>query len=109
MNKTEFTIKKREDLKFRTAFKSGTEILAFQLVMNFTDVDKTVECMNWLLERIEVYIAEQWIPVKEQKYDVFNPAYLSEDLVAQQQLIFYMMNYIKEVFQQSNESSQKQQ
>lgn len=109
MNKEEFTIAKRPDLKFRTAFKSGTELLSLQFVLDFSNFNKTTEAFNWLLERVEVLYVNQWTPVKEEGYDVFNPPYLSEDLVSQQQIIMYMLNYVKEVFRQSNESSQKQQ
>lgn len=109
MEKREFKIKKREDLTFRTAFKSGIELLSLQLVMDFNNIEKTTDCINWLLERVEVYYVNQWVPVKESKFDVFNPPALENDLVSQQQIVFYMLKYIKEVFQQSNESSQEQQ
>lgn len=108
MNKSEFKIDSRPDLEFRTAFKSSLEILSFQMTASFDDADKMSKTFDWLLRRVEVKIAGQWVPVKEGG-NVYNPAVLEDDLTALQQIISEMLSFVKDVFQKSRESSQKQQ
>lgn len=108
MEQTTFKIKSLPDLEFRTAFKSGIELLSFKMTMGFDSIEGTTDGLNWLLERVEVNIGGKWLPIKEPGMEVYYPDNLGNDLVALMEIAFQMLATIKAVFKKSSELSQKQ-
>lgn len=109
MDKQEFKVESRPDLSFRSAFNGALEVLSFQMTADFSDADKMSKTLSWLLERVEVCILGQWLPVKEKGRQIYNPAVLEEDVLALQEIAMQMLAIVKAVFQKSRESKPQQQ
>lgn len=89
---------------FRIMRMSMIEVLALQSIMDTDNMDKLVQCYSFILEHIEVNIADRWVPVKEKGKDIYYPVNIQEDAIAQFELIRYVLTeFIKPLFQKSNE------
>ena len=95
----ELTIKENT---YRIKQMNAIELLSIQTCIDLSNVDEAINTYNFILERLEVKIKDQWLPVKEKNKDIFYPADVENDFETLQKLITHFLSYIKEVFQKSN-------
>ena len=66
-----------KDNEYRIKKMNAIEILALKSQIDFSTVESTIKCYSTILERIEVKVKDQWIPVKDK--DNYYPAELEND------------------------------
>lgn len=97
-----FTIGSHE---FRVAKMNAVEVLALNSQVGLDTVEEAEKFFNAILERVEVKCGDGWLPVKEKGRSVFYPAGIDEDVQTIQTIVgTFMRDYLKPVFQKSNES-----
>lgn len=84
------------DNEYRIKKMNAIEVLALKSQIDFSTMESTIKCYSTILERIEVKVKDQWMPVKNK--DNYYPAELENDSKLMEQLITYFLEYIKEVF-----------
>lgn len=92
---------------YRIRKMNAIEVLALQSQVDFENFETTKNCYYTLLEMLEVNAIDKWLPVKTPKQDIFYPANIENDITAIQTLIKFVLDYLKEGFQKSNESNSK--
>ena len=92
--------------EYRIKKMNMIEVLALQSQITFKDITSTEALYNAILERIEVNIGEKWLPVK--KGNDYFPAGIEDDIETLQALIANFLEYLKSVFQKSDESNNTQ-
>ena len=94
------------DNDFRIMKMNAIEILAFQTQISFDSIDASQKFFENILERIEVRSDSAWLPIKEKKRNIYYPAGIETNIDAINELLTYFTNdYLKPLFQKSNESS----
>lgn len=100
----EFKIESRPELEFRVGKITSIEMLTLQSQINFKSRIQTNEVFSFILEHLEVKIADVWTKVKEPNREIYMPIDLEEDMMALQELVVYFLNDIlKPLFLKSNE------
>lgn len=98
-------ILKYNEHEFRIKRMNAIELSALRSQVNFDTTEDAMKCYNSFLERIEVHaLGDKWISVKSG--DLYYPAGIEDDMTGIETLIQYFMEYMKEVFQKSNESKE---
>lgn len=98
----EFTIKKLPNFKFRVGHVSPVEFLALKEFTDFNNFSKLKETFDFVLEHLEVYVANTWTKVKEG--DIYMPVGLDKDFVALEQLVYhFLQNILLPLFVESKE------
>lgn len=89
--------------EFRVKKISPTTLLSLQVTLDFNDIKKTTELMNFILEHIEVNIGGQWVQFKETGRDVYYPVGIEKDLSTLTELVTKFLNdYLKPLFTKSS-------
>ena len=89
---------------FRVKKMNAIETLALRTASNIDDTKSAQKFFNEILERIEVQVADKWLPVKDKTVDAYYPAGIEDDVDAIQQLInFFMTSFLHPVFTKSAE------
>lgn len=100
----EFKIDGRNE-NFRIKEIAPTRLLALRTVIDLDDLDQTDKLYEFIFENVEIEIQGQWMPVKEKNRQIYWPADLKNDLNSLQQISSHFLNdFLKPVFQSSNES-----
>lgn len=100
----EFTIASRPELKLRIGKITTVELLSLQLQINFESLAQTEVVFNFILEHIEVFIANNWQPLKTPNRDLYYPTNIESDFNALQDICIYFLNdIVKPLFKKSNE------
>ena len=101
---TEITINNN---KYRIKKMNALEVLAFRGRMTLLNdsVEETTKIYEEMLSQIEVNINDKWLQVKQGSN--YYPAGLEDDFETIEQLVLFMVRYLKEVFQKSNELKSK--
>lgn len=92
------------ELNYRIKPMNAIEVLAIQSQISFSSVKQTQSFYEQVLERIEVQLKDEWLPVKEEGKAVYYPAGVENDLETIQALIGFFMKWYEEVFPISNAS-----
>lgn len=104
----EFTIDSLE-YNFRIKKLNAIEALALRSQIDFSSTSSVEALYYQILEKIEVHVANQWLPVKEAGKNIFYPADIENDIVAVQELIKYFINeYLMPLFMKSSASTPTQ-
>lgn len=92
---------------YRIKKMNAIEMLAFRGRMSLLNdsLDETAKIYDEMLSHLEVKINDNWIQVKQGSN--YYPAGLEDDLNAVEQLVVFVVKYLKQVFQKSNELKQK--
>lgn len=98
----EYIVKNRN---FRIKKMNAIELLAIQSQASFEDLTKTEQFFYLVLEKTEVEIKGQWLPVKEKNKNIFYPKDVEQDVDTIKELISHFTEYLKDVFLKSNESN----
>lgn len=95
-------------LNFRVAKMNAIEALAFRnMIADTESFDKYVTFFDTILEKIEVEVNGQWLPVKEKNRNIYYPSGIEDDYQAIQELVAYFINtFLKAVFTKSSASTQ---
>lgn len=89
--------------EFRIKKISPTTLLALQVTLDFDDLAKTQNLMNFILENIEVNINGSWVQFKEKGRDVYYPIGIEKDLSFLTELVTKFLNeYLKPLFMRSS-------
>lgn len=101
---TEFTIKSRPELVFRTKNISPVDLLALTTTIDFENFTKTKELYNFALEHIEVKDNnDKWSSAKVEGREVYN-LLIEDDVMAMNELITYFLNeVVGKAFMKSSE------
>lgn len=101
MKEQVFKIKSRNE-EFRIAKMSPVELLALQTQIDFNSLQQTTTTFDFILEHIEVSIANSWTKVKDN--NIYMPINIESDLTALQELVVYFLSdYLAPLFKKSNE------
>ena len=99
----EFTIKGYENL-FRIKKMNAIEVLALRSQIDFENFDKAFEAYMTILEKLEVKVADSWVPVKEKGKNVYFPMGIEDNLPAIEELLNYLTyKYYLPLFKKSAE------
>lgn len=91
---------------FRIRKMNAIEALALRTASNLKDVEGATKFFNEVLERIEIKVGEQWLPVKQKGRDVFLPDGIENDADAIQTLVeYFMKSFMQPFFSNSGESN----
>ena len=85
-----------KDNEYRIKKMNAIEVLALKSQIDFSTMESTIKCYSTILERIEVKVKDQWLPVKNK--DNYYPKELETDSNLMEQLITYFLEYLKKVF-----------
>ncbi len=101
----EFRINERNE-KFRVGYISPVETLSVSVIFDFDNLEKTESLVQFCLEHVEVFIGNEWIPLKTKNKEIYMPIGIEKDIRALNAIFDYMLKNIMEVvFQKSEESS----
>ena len=88
---------------FRVKKMNAIEALALQSQIDFDSVESTEKLYNAILERLEVKVNDQWLPVKEKGRNIYYPDGIENCVNVIQELIHHFLyDYLKPLFQKSN-------
>ena len=82
--------------EYRIKEMNAIEVLALKSQIDFSTMASTIKCYSTILERIEVKVKDQWLPVKNG--EVYLPDGLEKDSKLMEKLISYFLEYLKKVF-----------
>lgn len=103
----EFKIKSSKET-FRIKKMNAIEVLSLRTIIDYDNVDNAIKSFSTMLERIEVKVDDNWLPVKSGKN--FHPVSMEDDVIATQELCVYFVNeYLKPLFTKSETSNSEQQ
>lgn len=94
--------------EYRIKTMNAIELMALRSQIDFDNYDSVVKMYETLLEKIEVEVNEKWLPVKTAGTNIYVPQGLENDVEAVEQLINFILTYIKSVFMKSNASKKEQ-
>lgn len=92
MEQKTFTIQKRPNVEFRPKEIMAIEFLTIRSQIDFDDYEKTLKFYSWILEHLEVNIANTWTQVKQK--DIYYPLDLKDDLESIEQLVHWFWENI---------------
>lgn len=99
----EFTIESYEN-SFRIKKMNAIEVLALRSQIDFENFDKAFDAYVTILEKLEVKIADSWVPVKEKGREVYFPMGIENNLKAIQELLnYFTYKYFLPLFKKSAE------
>lgn len=100
----EFQIKSMNQV-FRIKKMNAIEVLALRTQLDTENIEAATKLYMTILERIEVKVGEQWLPVRDGKFNIYTPAGIEENIEALDELIHYFMHeYLYPIFTKSDES-----
>lgn len=92
MEQKEFQIKSLKGFTFRPGKIKPTEYLTLNSMVDFKNFQKTESIFNFILEHLEVNVANKWVKVKED--EIFMPVSLNDNYVALEELCYYFLHEI---------------
>lgn len=99
----EFTIKSYENL-FRIKKMNAIEVLALRSQIDFENFDKAFDAYMTILEKLEVKVADSWVPVKEKGKNIYFPMGIEDNLPAIEELLnTFTYKYYLPLFKKSAE------
>lgn len=93
---------------YRVKKMNAIELMALRSQIDFDNYNSVVKMYETLLEKIEVEVNEKWLPVKTIGTNIYVPQGLEDDVEVVEQLINFILTYIKSVFMKSNASKKEQ-
>ena len=96
------------DKTYRLKKLNAIEIMAFKTQINFDTYEHAKELYELVLEQFETQANDKWLPVKQKDTQIYYPNGIENDFDTISQLLGYFIQYIKSVFQKSNESNSQQ-
>lgn len=89
---------------FRVKKMNAIEALALRTASSIENPKEAQKFFNEILERLEVQIADKWLPVKEKNVEAYYPAGIEDDVATIQKLVdFFMTDFLKPLFMKSAE------
>lgn len=90
--------------EYRVKKMNAIEALALKSATDLNTVDNSMTFFNNALERLEVKVADVWLPVKEKNKQSYMPNGIDNDIEGIQKLIeFFMNEFMKPFFKKSDE------
>lgn len=86
---------------YRIKQMNAIQLLAFKTQINFDDFKKAESLYSLVLENVEVQVNDKWLQVKQGNN--YYPAKIENDVEAIEEILNQFLEYLKEVFQKSNE------
>lgn len=83
---------------FRIKPMNAIELLALRSQISFDDFEQATKLYSLLLEKLEVKLNDQWLPVKEKGKNIFYPNGLENNMDLVNKLLDYFLEYLKSVF-----------
>lgn len=93
---------------YRVKKMNAIELMALRSQIDFDNYNSVVKMYETLLEKIEVEVNEKWLPVKTVGTNIYVPQGIEDDVEVVEQLISFILEYIKSVFMKSNASKKEQ-
>lgn len=87
---------------YRIKKMNAIELLALQSQVDFSSLENAIKFYTTIVECFEVKVKDSWLPVKQPHSDIYLPENIKDDVLTIEELIKYMIDYLKEVFQKSN-------
>lgn len=89
---------------FRVRKMNAIEALALKTASSLDNTVAAMTFFNDVLERLEVSVADKWLPVKEVGRDIYYPADIENDGETIKKLVeFFMNEFLKPFFTKSAE------
>lgn len=89
---------------FRVKKMNAIEALALRTASSIENPKEAQKFFNEILERLEVQIADKWLPVKEKNVEAYYPAGIEDDVATIQKIVdFFMTDFLKPLFMKSAE------
>lgn len=89
---------------FRVKKMNAIEALALRTASSIESTKEAQTFFNEILERMEVQIADKWLPVKEKNVEAYYPAGIEDDIMTIKTLVdFFMKDFLKPLFTKSAE------
>jgi hypothetical protein len=99
----EFTLENLPGTTFRVAAISPVDMLAISYQINLENFAMTKSTLLFVLENVEVKIADKWLPVKVKGREVYQPLGIDKNFLALNELfMWFLTEVIANLFQQSN-------